>query len=166
MSCLGVLFALSEPEVLKFRAQSTDELRLRYIRSELEPYCFSEQPGRMYGLDKSWDAMHRVMTDGTLENVSHPYPYSHVILGGDSMYSAPDYIMVLKTPAEVQDIAGAVQNIDEPAFRKLYSDIDQADYPDFSEEDLEYTWEYFDDAKTFWQRAADESRHVLFTVDQ
>lgn len=166
MSCLGVLFALSEAEVLKLRAQPTDELRLRYMRSELEPRYFTEQPELMYGLDKTWDAMHRVLTDGTLANVAHPYPYSHVILGGESMYGAPDYIMVLKTPAAVQDIAGALQNLDEEAFRMLYAMIDPAEYPDYSEEDRDDTWEYLDDAKAFWQHAANENRHVLFTVDQ
>jgi hypothetical protein len=35
-----------------------------------------------------------------------------------------------------------------------------------TEQDFEYTWEWFVGLREFWQRAAAENRAVLFTVDQ
>ena len=163
---LAVLFSISAQEVFKLRAQRDDDARLEYIQSELEPRYFAEEPDRMCGLDKSWDAMHRALTKGTLESPDASYPLSHVILGGESVYGAEDYIMMLKTPAQVSDIAAAIQGIDESAFRSRYNRIDPADYSEHDEDDLEYTWECFDESKAFWQLAAEENRHVLFTADQ
>jgi hypothetical protein len=34
------------------------------------------------------------------------------------------------------------------------------------DEDFAYTWEWFQDVRRLYQRAAAEGRHVLFTADQ
>ena len=65
MSCLGVLFAVPEDVVRKLGDMLLEE-RPEYISEELEEEYFEEYPERTYELDKSWDAMHRLLTDGTL----------------------------------------------------------------------------------------------------
>lgn len=90
-----------------------------------------------------------------------------MILGGESVYNEDDYVMVLKTPAEVISIAKAVEKADDDFLRKGYNQIDPQDYGlRLTEEDLDYTCTWFNDSKEFWKLAASEGRYVLFTVDQ
>jgi hypothetical protein len=118
-------------------------------------------------LDKSWDALHRSLTDGKLEYTNGQFPFNHVILGGEILYNAGDYIITLKTPEQVKDIAIAIEQLEKNALRDGYRKIDEDDYGSpLTEEDFEYTWEWMEGTKDFWTTAAANNRHVLFTVDQ
>jgi len=164
---LGVLFSLDESEVEKLKSFETDEERLVYLQEEIEENYFEDYPQRVAELDKAWDALHRSLTDGKLEYTNGTFPLSHVILGGESVYNEDDYVMVLKTPAEVISIAKAVEKADDDFLRKGYNQIDPEDYGlRLTEEDLDYTCTWFNDSKEFWKLAASEGRYVLFTVDQ
>ena len=65
MGCLAVLFALNEQEAEKLLAVERSE-RADYMHEEIEENFWNEFPEYVCELDKSWDAMHRVLTDGTL----------------------------------------------------------------------------------------------------
>ena len=111
--------------------------------------------------------MHRLLSDGLLTWDGGEYPLNHTVLGGQNLYGEDDYIMSLKTPPQVQDIAVALEGLTEPTFRERYYSIDKDDYDcELSDEDLEYTWEWFQDVRRLYRVAADEHRHVLFTADQ
>ena len=102
MSCLGVLFAVPEDVVRKLGDMLLEE-RPEYISEELEEEYFEEYPERTYELDKSWDAMHRLLTDGTL-SFGGEEPLAKAVLGGDVLYfdeDHDDYIITAKTPDEV-----------------------------------------------------------------
>jgi hypothetical protein len=49
-------------------------------------------------VDKSWDAMHRLLTDGRLEHGNGDEPLRHCVLGPDQLYEGEDYIASLVTP--------------------------------------------------------------------
>jgi hypothetical protein len=167
MSCLAVLFSLDEGEVNKLKSFSSDTDRLNYLQMEIEEKYFSEFPERVAELDKSWDALHRTLTDGKLEWRNGTFPLNHVILGGELLYRKDNYIMSLKIPLQVEEIAKAIESVAYDSFKADYYKIDKADYgfePD--EDDLEYTWTWFQASKEFWELAARERRYVLFTVDQ
>lgn len=167
MSCLGVHFALSQEEIERLRTFPDEASRLDYLKEEIEEFYFTNHPELLVESDKSWDAMHRALTAGELAWNEVDYPLSHVILGGKSLYSEPDYILSLKTPRQVQDIAMALPSITEPEFRGRYFAIDVENYGlPLSEEDFNYTWEYFQSVREFFRRAADQNRYVLFTADQ
>lgn len=167
MACLGVLFSLDEAESLKLKAFSSDENRLEYLQEELETIYFDEYPERVAELDKSWDALHRSLTNGQLLYDNGTYPLNHVILGGEILYTSGDYIMTLKTPAQVKEIAEKLAGLDKAMLRKGYDQIDAASYGDpLTDDDFEYTWDWFVESIPFWKRAASENRFVLFTVDQ
>mgnify|MGYP002373168329 FL=1 len=107
------------------------------------------------------------MTNGKLEWGGGTYPLNHIILGGEILYSEPDYIMTLKTPAQVADIAKNFDTVTKDSFKQKYFSIDKNEYGfDTTEEDFDYTWTWFSESKDFWQKAADEKRYVLFTADQ
>ena len=167
MGCLGVHFSLSAEEVGRLRAIGDESARVDYVYEVIEPEYFANQPERKAECDKAWDAMHRTLSDGELSGDGGNYPLNHVVLGGERLYSQSDFVMVLKTPDQVRDVAAALPGLTEAEFRRRYFAIDPDSYglaP--SEEDFAYTWDYFQGVREFWMRAASEGRHVLFTADQ
>lgn len=169
MSCLGVLFSLDEKEVMKLKSYKSDAKRLKYLQEYIEETYFEKYPERVAELDKSWDGLHRSLTDGKYDYNNGAFPLNHVVLGGELLYKKDDYIISLKTPREVVDIAKAVETVSEEDLRNGYDQIssDDGDYAEFlSEEDFQYTWDWFSRSKEFWKLAAKENRYVLFTADQ
>ncbi len=165
MSCLGVLFSLDKKTVDRLKSFSDDEERLDFLQGDIEEIYFDENPEWVCELDKAWDAIHRTLTDGKLEWTNGVYPLNHFILGGEILYSQDDYIMTLKSPQQVSDIYNARAGVTAEMFRQKYFQIDKSIY-ETSDEDMEYTWEWFDQSREFWKRAAADGRYVLFTADQ
>lgn len=167
MACLGVLFSLDEITVSKLKTFKSDGERLAFLLEDIEEDIMGNQPERFAELDKSWDALHRSLTDGKLEWCNGAFPLNHVILGGEQIYQKDDYIMSLKTPSQVSKITEAILAISEDDLRRGYNKINSKDYGrDLTDEDFEYTWTWFYDSWEFWKRAASEKRFVLFTADQ
>ena len=164
MGCLGVHFALNETDLSRLLAAATDEERKQFVQEEIEQRWDKEH---LYESDKAWDAIHRCLTDGTLRWGNGTYPLNLCILGEKSLYSKDDYIITLVRPAQVPDVALALQQVDQHFIRERYYRIDPADYGlPLSEEDLEYTWAYLEWLKDFFAKAAEEGRAVVFTADQ
>jgi Domain of unknown function (DUF1877). len=167
MTCLGVHFALTEEEAADLRSLRDDQSRLDHLQEDIEETYFAEHPDLKADCDKSWDAMHRALADGQLTWDGGEYPLSHVVLAGEPLYSKSDYIMSLKTPQQVRDIAAALPAITEAEFRRRYFAIDAKSYGfPLSEEDFGYTWDWFQGVRDLYTRAAQEGRFVLFTADQ
>jgi hypothetical protein len=166
MANLGVLFAIDEQTVKKLKAFGTDEDRLDFLQEEIEATIMGGEPANFAELEKSWDALHRSLTGGQLEWNSGQFPLSHVILGGESIYGRDNYIMALKTPQQVCEISKAVQKLSKAELRAGYGKINKKEYAQFSEDDFEYTWDWFQDSLAFWRNAAEQKKFVLFTADQ
>lgn len=167
MGCLGVHFALEKSEVVTLRAKDNDESRLDYLQDELEESYFESAPDLIAQTDKAWDAIHRTLTDGTIGWSNGTYPLSHAVLGGEVLYGHDDYIMSLKTPEQVRDVAQALRDITEDTFRAGYFRIDPEDYGfQVDPDDFAYTWHWFTVMREFYYRAAASGRYVLFTANQ
>ena len=167
MACLGVLFSLDEKTVSKLKSFKSDAERLDFLQEDIEETIMNNEPERFAEFDKSWDALHRSLTDGKFEWTNGTFPLNHVILGGEQIYHTDDYIMSLKTPEQVEKIALAIENISREDLRKGYNNINSKDYGfDLTDDDFEYTWTWFQDSLEFWKKAASEKHYVLFTVDQ
>lgn len=167
MGCLGVHFALSEEDVAALRSQPSDAARLEYLTEELERRYFHEPRSWLAESDKAWDAIHRALTDGNIGWDNGTFPLSHVILGGEILYELDDYIMTLKTPWEVEEIAKALPQISADQFREDYFRIDADDYGrPVDQEDFEYTWHWYQQVHDLYIRAAAANRFVLFTASQ
>jgi hypothetical protein len=167
MSCLGVHFSLSVDEVNEVLAIEDEAERVEFLHSVIEEEYFAHRRERIAESDKAWDAIHRTLGDGTLAPDGGAYPLNQVVLGGEPLYSADDFIMTLKTPDRVRDVAAALPAVSEAEFRRRYFAIDPLSYGmPLSEEDFGYTWDNFQAVREFWMHAADEGRHVLFTADQ
>lgn len=169
MSCLGVHFALSDKDVTTLKGFDSEDDRLEHLQEVIEEtYMSDEGAEAMYAeSDKAWDAIHRTLSDGELTWDGGTYPLNHTILGGELLYSGPDYIMSLKSSTQVKDIATALADIDLSTFTKNYQKIDAESYGfPLTDEDLEYTWEWFQSVRDLYARAAATDRAVLFTADQ
>jgi len=167
MGCLGVHFALSDAEVEHLRSLPGERDRLDYVVEEIERTYFDDHKEYLAESDKAWDAMHRVLADGQMTWDGGEYPLNHVVLAGELLYTKPDYIMTLKSPEQVRDIAAALPSITQSEFRRRYFAIDPEDYGSpLDEEDLAYTWEWFQNVRRLYSKAAAENRYVLFTADQ
>ncbi len=167
MSRLGVHFALTAQEVAKLRKLGSDQARLEYLQSTIEEKYLDGDQEFAAESDKSWDAMHRTLSDGHLKAGGGTYPLNHAVLGGEPLYGGSDYAMSLKTPAQVRDIAAALDQLTRSQFRKRYASIDKKTYRgEPGAEDFAYTWEWFQNVRDLYLRAAAKRRFVLFTVDQ
>jgi len=167
MSCLGVHFALTEKEAEHLRSLGDEQERLSHLQEVIEEQYFSGEKQFAAESDKSWDAMHRALADGHLSWDGGTYPLNHTVLAGELLYTDSDYIMSLKTPQQVRDIAAALSAVTEPEFRRRYFAIDARTYgTPLSEEDFEYTWEWFQGVRDLYVRAGQVGRFVLFTADQ
>jgi hypothetical protein len=144
-----------------------DSSRLEYLQEEIEETYLEEHPELTAQTDKAWDAMHRLLGDGDLSYNEGPEPLRFAVIGGEPIYANDDYIMSLKTPEQVKAVAVALPKITKEEFRRKYDLMDAAKYGcPKTDEDFEYTWEWFAGVVALYQKAAEEDRFVLFTADQ
>ncbi len=165
MSCLGVHIALDEQQANALIA-GTEQERLELL-AELELRLFEQQPDYVAETDKSWDALHRALSDGLLTYDGGAYPLNHVVLGGRVLYTQDDFIVSYKTPQQAKDIAAALEELTPERFKELYWRIDARDYDgEMSEEDFEYTSGWFQGVRELYRHAAEADLAVVFTADQ
>ncbi len=167
MRGLGVHFALADEDVAALRALADEVARPDFVSENIEERYFTQHKDDIAQSDKAWDALHRSLAGGMLTWDGGVYPLNHAVLAGELLYTQDDYIMSLKAPEQVRDIAAALEALTQDAFRKRYFAIDRNDFDmDLSDEDFVYTWETFKDVRSLYCRAATQGRHVLFTADQ
>jgi len=167
MGCLGVHFAITFEEVEKLKSFKDDSDRLNYLQEEIEDEYFGSHEDLLAQSDKAWDAIHRALSDGDLSYTTGPYPLRLTVIGGEPLYYETDYILSLKTPKEVKDIALALEAITKDEFYRKYDRIDQGKYGvPKTPEDRAYTWGWLIGVVNLYKTASAEGRYVLFTADQ
>ncbi|BBH69416.1 hypothetical protein ACTI_61010 [Actinoplanes sp. OR16] len=115
-------------------------------------------------VDKSWDALHRCLGDGTLRCGYGRHgggPLETAVLGGGHHYEGADYVVAHVPAADVPAVATALQGVDEGWLRDRHQRVGQGGMEDF-----DYLWHYFREVRDFYGRAAAAGRSVIFTVDQ
>jgi hypothetical protein len=163
-SSRGVLLSLSEQQVRKLKSFEDENDRLGYLQERLEDGYFSERPKCTAEMEYAWDAIHRCLTDGRLGVGNGRFPFTHVILGGEQLHGGGHYVLALKTPEQVAEIARMLGTLAREFIFERYDRIDPADYNrSLSSKDRQGTWEWFQDVVAFYRRAARDGRYVLFT---
>ena len=141
MGCLAVLFALNEQELETFLNVERPQ-RAYYMHNELEENFWNDYPEYVCELDQAWDAMHRMLTDGSLNFENKFPPLCNVILGGEFVYGLErdpsgevlipdeedDAYIILKTPQQVAGLAEALPKRTKEECRQCYDKIDEEDY--------------------------------------
>ncbi|XCN71826.1 MAG: DUF1877 family protein [Candidatus Electrothrix aestuarii] len=172
-SCRGIYFSLDQADVQLLLDAPNDREVLRIIQEDIEARWDEEN---LLLLDKSWDAIHRCLTDGTLtckqKNIKEK-----VIIGGRQLYKGSAYIISLKTSSEVQEIVESLQKINKQWFsekfyglRKKRSWFTWATCSDYEgpldKNDFEASWEYFKELRCFFEKASQKKLSIIFLVDQ
>lgn len=151
------------------RAPDSDTV-IEIINEEIEDRWDTDWLQQM---DKSWDAVHRCLGNGTLA-VSQSATSAKAVLGGQHLSSRSDWIVSYLAVSMVPKVAEALEPFAEVEFRRRYFSLRKKflwfDFTDYdgplNEEDFEYTWAYFEEMRTFFGKAAKAKRAVIFTVDQ
>ncbi|MFD7845637.1 YfbM family protein [Nocardia sp. NPDC059764] len=160
---LGVHFAITaEQERALLAADDRDDVdAIDELLGDIEE-SWSE-PDLKVDTDKAWDAIHRSLTDGTLDPSSGQYPLSPAILGGRHLHD--DYYAVYIGAEQVRDVAKALHEVVRADMRSAFDAIDDEEYAGaLDDEDFEYTWSNFVDVRSFYHRAAAAGRAVIFTA--
>jgi len=164
MPARGVHFALSSSQYRSVCACSSDTELVELIQEDIEDSWDEEW---LCETDKSWDAIHRSLTDGKLEWSNGSFPLNAAILGGKQLHQSDNYIMSLVTANEVNEVSKALTNVDKSLLKVGYEKIVQSDYDgEIGSEDFEYTWDYFEALVAFYAKASKSERAVLFSVAQ
>jgi hypothetical protein len=160
---LGSHFALSRDQERRLlaAADADDQDMVGEILEEIEETDSYTDDLRV-GTDKAWDAIHRCLSDGSLDPDRGAYPLSYAILGGRHLHD--DYYVCYISAAEVRDIAAALHGIDEADLRRRYDHMDKDYQQPRDDVDFRYTWENFRDMRAFYDRAAASGRAVNFTA--
>lgn len=129
-------------------------------------------------LDKAWYAMHRTLAnypqdfeglDDEIDAKHGTYPLKLAIYGGQDIYPDDDgsWILRLIEPDQIADLVQAMEALDEKSFRQKYwATSSEEIFPEYGEEDLEYTFAYFGEARDFLKRMVGTGRTVIFLADQ
>jgi len=163
MSCLGVLFALTDADSQRLLAAGDNDAVMTIIE-EIEEKWDEEW---LTQTDKAWDALHRCLSNGTVFYDEGEYPLNRAVLGGKHLYDGDDYVVAYVAPNEVKDVAAALAPLTEKDLRARYDAIDGDDYNgEHGEEDFKATWAHFLGVREFYKKSALAGRSVVFTVDQ
>ena len=181
MAARGVHFAITDEQRSLLEACEDDDQRIDYVGENIEAPWEEEflQP-----TDKAWDAIHRCLSDfppntpwfypvdPSLGKYSLPedhgsLPLKLCVLGGKRLITNEEnYFIRLVEPSEVQDLVPALQAIDKKWMSDKYFKHCKGAWPEYGEEDFEYTWEWFETLREFYNRMAGTGRSVIFTADQ
>jgi hypothetical protein len=163
MACRGVLFAIDDVTVAALLAAGSD----REVMDVIERIEQAWDEAFLAETDKAWEAMHRALSDGSLDPRAGDYPLNRAILGGEHLFRGIDYVVALVPKAEVPEVAAALAAIDDIEMGRRYDRLVPSDYAaEYGDDDREATVEYFRAVADLYQRAARAGRAVVFTVDQ
>ena len=165
MACRGVHFAITDEDLRDLRHTGSDDALIKVLHEEIEERWEKDQ-GFVCETDKAWDAIHRCLTDGRFEFTNGIEPLRLCILGGEQLHSGDDYIVALVTHDKLRALADELAKITPDFIGDRYSAL-PSDYDmEKSQEDCQYTWDWFSELPAFFERAEKAGRHVIFTVDQ
>ncbi|MEU4620474.1 YfbM family protein [Actinoplanes sp. NPDC023801] len=160
---LGVYFAIT-PEQERRLLAADDDGDSDTVAAILDEIEESWDAGELKAdTDKAWDAIHRCLTDGTLDPDGGEFPLSHAVVGGRHLHD--EYYVVHVSAAETRAVSDALQAVDRTWLRHRFDAIDDPDYDGAGDDDdFDYTWDNFADVRDFYRRAATAGRSVLFTA--
>ncbi len=164
MACRGVHFGITENDLSQLRSAVSDEAVMEVIAAIEERW--EKEDGFVCETDKAWDAIHRCLTDGSLDVDGGAEPLRLCILGGEQLYEGDDYIVSLVTHDKLRSLADALSSVTPQFISERYAQLPDDYAQPKSDEDCQYTWDWFSDLPAFFDRVEKAGRHVVFSVDQ
>jgi len=171
MACRGWYTGLLPDEADALLAASDVQDRVELLNSF---YLAADQDGRIQTVDKSWDAMHRILSGGWLDFEHGDEVLKACVIGGRQLSERNTWIMSYVWPNLVKRVSDAITDLSRDWFRSQYFAL-YTNPPglfvfryevDLDEQDFEYTWEYFTMARDFCGRMAERGLASVFAADQ
>jgi hypothetical protein len=115
----------------------------------------------------TWDPIHRVLTDGTLDYTGGDFPLNHTILGGKRLHRAETFEANLVRPDIVPHVAEALHDIKRQEVYHKYMQLDSAalGHPP-REKEFDIVWNCLQQIRQLFEDASNERCAVLFTVER
>lgn len=164
MACRGVHFAITDDDLSALRSADSDDTVMEVIQIIEERW--EKDEGFICESDKAWDAIHRCFSDGSLAFEGGSEPLRLCVLGGEQLYEGDDYIVTLVTRDRLRPLVEALASVTPKFIAEKYWDLPGDYQQPKSDEDCQYTWDWFSDLPAFFDRAEKAGRHVIFSVDQ
>ncbi|NKB21465.1 MAG: DUF1877 family protein [Alphaproteobacteria bacterium] len=176
---LGVHFAITDEQRKTLEGAADDAARIDYVKEVIEEAWEEEFTVES---DKAWDALHRCLGEVSSDVYSlwpipdkrgicvsiddyGEYPLKLCVLGGEKLIAEnKDYCIRLIEPHEVSDLVPALNEIDIVELSKRYFKYCEEVWPEFGQEDFDYSWEYFVEVRAFFRRMDGNGRSIIFTV--
>jgi hypothetical protein len=171
MACRGWYTALLPDEADALLAAPDTDDRIELLESLYES---ADADDRILSVDKSWDAMHRVLCGGWLDATHGDAALRPCVIGGQPLSDQDDWIISYVPPDLVPRVAAAIAPLTRDWFRAQYFALDRNPPgplvhrydADLTDDDFEYTWSYFTEVRDFYARAAARRLATVFAVDQ
>lgn len=159
----GVFFAITPEELSQLEACAGDDARKTHVRDVIED-AWDEEHTQEVG--SAWEALHRLLGDGSFTPKPATTPLERVILGGRQLHDDTSwYIINLIEAAEVPEVACALAGVKQEWFAERYAALKNSGYMRSSEQDQKDTWNWFQGLPAFFAKASQAKRAVIFTVD-
>jgi hypothetical protein len=157
---LGVHFAVTAEQEKRLLEADGDDDAVSEIIGDIEEDW--EDDALKVDTDKAWDAIHRCLTDGTLDPDGGSYPLKLAVVGGRHLHD--EMYVVHVGPEQVRDVAAALLELDEAWLRGRFGGFDD-DYAGAADDkDFGYTLDGLVCLQGFFERAAAAGRAVIFTA--
>ena|ERR1035437_496465 len=167
MACRGIFYAITSKETKHLLALIGDDDAM----SDAANMLYSEEreaSGFQAGVDKAWDAMHRCLGNGLLNDIGKgTTALSRFVLGGRNLYQGISYIICFLSAEEVKEVADAAESVTKKWMRDRYfKQVPQEFDRKWHEQDWEYTWSYFEATRKVFENARHAGRAIVFLTDQ
>ena len=112
-----------------------------------------------------WNAIHRCLSDGTLDPDVGEFPLNNLVLGGKRLYKNSDFYAVLVRPDIVPFVAESARDVKRSELRELYFKLDPQAYGrEPSEKEFDRVWSLFRQIQQLFDDASADRAAVLFTA--
>jgi hypothetical protein len=166
MSRRGTFYAITHDEAERLMSLVGNDAEL--AKEALELYSFERQRAHFITpVDKTWDPIHRCLTDGTVRGLgSGTTAHAWCVLGGKSLHGGDGLIVCYVAPEQVPEVAKALDDVEIQWFVNRFSNLPSTGYSGpITNEEFQFVWEYFTSVRNLYSKAAEANRAVVFVAD-
>lgn len=164
MFAQGAYLILKREDSKRLQTVDQDEA-VRAAVGELKRSKTYRDVGLMLDCGDCWNAIHRCLSDGTLDPDVGDFPLNHLVLGGKRLFKGGDFYAVLVRPDIVPFVAESARDVKRNGLRDLYFKLDPQAYGrELTEKEFDRVWAVFRQIQQLFDDAAADRAAVLFTA--
>ena len=146
---------------------ASDDNAVRTVATELRGSKRHREAKLVLETGTAWNAIHRCLTEGTLDPTSGEFPLNQTILGGRRLYKGDAFEAILVRPDITPHIAEALHHLKREDIHSRYQRIDPADYGQpLTIADFDRIWNALQQIRQLYEDASNERCAVMFTVEK